>query len=598
MSASLRRRLEVVADALGAPPPLQIRSLSQSALNGAHLTADLNVPIPKSARTPNTARRRRRPSPSLSPPPPTLSELKPPTITLPLDLNAVAIQAATDGARDTNTNRDDDAVSAATATPPTAPGNGAFNALRSRRRSSIAERPYKLAHRQSVSGMQPRLYSYTPPPPPPLGPIAFVMDALFRFVSEIILLAVLTARLVSHLGLFQLWMVMTCRLIVFALVLSPAWVRIGIPFFYDRRIIRSVAYGPHNRNFLDIYLPTATRDNILRSVGEAEADEASHSMAYQGVPVVVYVTGGAWTIGYKAWGALLGFGLRARGVIVVSVDYRNFPQGNISHMELDIEAALRWVWEHIGAYGGDRSQLYLVGQSAGAHITALCMIRNAKREADGALAEEFVATPTDSTMAAPSEELPATGFPVSRLRGYAGVSGIYDLSLSMMHYLHKRGLPAGVLSKVVGGIDSIDAASPLALVRSPPYRDQSVIGLIPPVLLVHGLADRSVPPHVCEEFAVALASAGVPLRTSYYAGATHTDPIIEGPLKGSHRLVNDLMQMIQENADSEQTAADEANDCADGVSLIPLAQDNAKETDVSPLVPVLLVNIGRYCNPF
>ena len=36
--------------------------------------------------------------------------------------------------------------------------------------------------------------------------------------------------------------------------------------------------------------------------------------------------GGAWTIGYKAWGALLARRLSQQGVLVACLDYRNFPQ--------------------------------------------------------------------------------------------------------------------------------------------------------------------------------------------------------------------------------------------------------------------------------
>jgi acetyl esterase/lipase len=58
------------------------------------------------------------------------------------------------------------------------------------------------------------------------------------------------------------------------------------------------------------------------------------------VPVVIFITGGAWSIGYKAWGALLGLGLSAHGVLVASADYRNFPQGDIESMLLDVQTAI------------------------------------------------------------------------------------------------------------------------------------------------------------------------------------------------------------------------------------------------------------------
>jgi acetyl esterase/lipase len=41
---------------------------------------------------------------------------------------------------------------------------------------------------------------------------------------------------------------------------------------------------------------------------------------------LLHSTGGAWTIGYKAWGALVGKRLCEQGVLVACLDYRNFPQ--------------------------------------------------------------------------------------------------------------------------------------------------------------------------------------------------------------------------------------------------------------------------------
>ena len=41
---------------------------------------------------------------------------------------------------------------------------------------------------------------------------------------------------------------------------------------------------------------------------------------------VLSCPGGAWTIGYKAWGSLLGRRLSKAKVLVYCLDYRNFPQ--------------------------------------------------------------------------------------------------------------------------------------------------------------------------------------------------------------------------------------------------------------------------------
>jgi len=60
--------------------------------------------------------------------------------------------------------------------------------------------------------------------------------------------------------------------------------------------------------------------------------------------------------------------LSSYGIITILPDYRNFPQGTIFDMVDDVDASLTWTFKNIEQYGGDRDQLYLMGQSAGAHL--------------------------------------------------------------------------------------------------------------------------------------------------------------------------------------------------------------------------------------
>eukprot|EP00899_Mesostigma_viride_P020491 jgi/Mesvir1/28443/Mv15867-RA.1 len=110
------------------------------------------------------------------------------------------------------------------------------------------------------------------------------------------------------------------------------------------------------------------------------------------IPVVVYVTGGAWIIGYKAWGALLGQRLARRGVLAVCLDYRNFPQGVASDMVNDITQGIGWVLQNIRLYGGDPNRVLVVGQSAGAHLSACVLFNQAVR--DGMRADHATASVT------------------------------------------------------------------------------------------------------------------------------------------------------------------------------------------------------------
>lgn len=69
--------------------------------------------------------------------------------------------------------------------------------------------------------------------------------------------------------------------------------------------------------------------------------------------MVVFVTGGMWIIGYKAWGALLASRLRAAGCLVVALDYRNFPQGSVGAMTDDVTAGVAWALRNAAEWGGD-----------------------------------------------------------------------------------------------------------------------------------------------------------------------------------------------------------------------------------------------------
>ncbi|GAU40495.1 hypothetical protein TSUD_189760 [Trifolium subterraneum] len=48
-------------------------------------------------------------------------------------------------------------------------------------------------------------------------------------------------------------------------------------------------------------------------------------------PVVAFITGGAWIIGYKAWGSLLGQQLSERDIIVACIDYSRYGDKYLSY---------------------------------------------------------------------------------------------------------------------------------------------------------------------------------------------------------------------------------------------------------------------------
>jgi len=100
------------------------------------------------------------------------------------------------------------------------------------------------------------------------------------------------------------WLSTLFRLISFVVVLAPAWPSLVRYYLSNPLLIRNIRYGPHDRNFLDIYSPFPNMQ-VAKATGSGGKNKRGGS-EFSKTPVVVMVTGGAWIIGYKAWFTLLG----------------------------------------------------------------------------------------------------------------------------------------------------------------------------------------------------------------------------------------------------------------------------------------------------
>lgn len=96
-----------------------------------------------------------------------------------------------------------------------------------------------------------------------------------------------------------------------------------------------------------------------------------------GLPVMVWIHGGAYRTGSSANPHYDCATLAAAGVVVVSMNYRMGVEG-FAHIAgapdnrgiLDQAAALRWVNDNVAAFGGDPDNITVFGQSAGAGCIA------------------------------------------------------------------------------------------------------------------------------------------------------------------------------------------------------------------------------------
>ncbi len=107
-----------------------------------------------------------------------------------------------------------------------------------------------------------------------------------------------------------------------------------------------------------------------------------------GLPVYVWIHGGAWITGAGSEPRYDGAALAKQGVVVVSLNYRLGVLGFLAHPGLADErdgqtgnyglmdqiAALNWVKRNIAAFGGDPNQVTAGGESAGAISVSLLMV--------------------------------------------------------------------------------------------------------------------------------------------------------------------------------------------------------------------------------
>ncbi|MCR9258870.1 MAG: alpha/beta hydrolase fold domain-containing protein [Pseudomonadaceae bacterium] len=88
-------------------------------------------------------------------------------------------------------------------------------------------------------------------------------------------------------------------------------------------------------------------------------------------PVVVYFHGGGLMYGDKSLAQVVAKRLLAKGIGLVSANYRLSPGVmHPAHVQ-DAASATAWVHQNIAEYGGDPQYLYVGGHSAGAYLAAL-----------------------------------------------------------------------------------------------------------------------------------------------------------------------------------------------------------------------------------
>jgi acetyl esterase/lipase len=204
-------------------------------------------------------------------------------------------------------------------------------------------------------------------------------------------------------------------------------------------------------------------------------------------PVVIFVHGGAWTLGSKdiAWHVDIGKFFASHGIGTAVVNYRLSPQ--IKHPEhiKDVARAFAWTKKNIKEYGGKPDDIFLVGHSAGGHLVAL--------------------------LATDESYLKAEGCSLKDIKGVMPISGVYNLT------------PKLIFEGPFGDDDDVlKKASPINNVHEGD----------PPFYLFCAEKDLPNIAKVSEDFEKALKDAKVPVEFMKMKDRDHVSILVKGVKEG------------------------------------------------------------------
>ncbi|KER82735.1 alpha/beta hydrolase [Xanthomonas arboricola] len=193
-------------------------------------------------------------------------------------------------------------------------------------------------------------------------------------------------------------------------------------------------------------------------------------------PVVVFFYGGTWKRGTRANYRWVGRALARQGVVAMVADYRKYPQVGLQGFMSDAAGATAWGYRHAHDYGGDPTRLAVMGHSAGAHMAAL--------------------------LGTDAHWLQVQGLQPRQLCGVVGLAGPYDF-----------------LPLTDPELIEIFGEAPAAQQQSQPVH--YVGGDEPPMLLLHGDADRVVELQNSTSLQHALQRKGDTAELKVYPGMGH-----------------------------------------------------------------------------
>jgi acetyl esterase/lipase len=226
-------------------------------------------------------------------------------------------------------------------------------------------------------------------------------------------------------------------------------------------------------------------------------------------PALVAVHGGGWQIGdrkfYSNWGPYLA----RNGFAAFAIEYRLMKPGVKTYpgSVYDAKAAVQYVRAKAGELGIDPDRIGMIGDSAGAHLSALVALAGE----EPAFSSEYRSDPNAA--------LPA------KIKAVVGFYGVYDMLAQWQHDLVTR--PRDNISeKYLGAAPHTNRK---VFFEASPISYATVDRNSTRFLLIHGDHDDIVDPATqSAAFLLALKQAGFFVRTVVIPGAGHffiTEPV-------------------------------------------------------------------------
>lgn len=223
--------------------------------------------------------------------------------------------------------------------------------------------------------------------------------------------------------------------------------------------VLDVRYGPGEKETLDIF-PAPDRAPGARA------------------PVQLFIHGGYWRAMDKSDYSFVADVFHPAGAVTVVVNYDLCPAVTLDTVVEQSNRSIAWTYRNVARYGGDPERLYVSGNSAGGHLTAM------------ALAHDWAG---------------AEGLPADLVKGASPITGVFDCE--------------PVLDITVNEdvrLDGVEQARRLSPLRHPPRRPL-------PLLVSVGGAEPELWIRMSKDYAALCREHGIECEYMELPGHDHFD---------------------------------------------------------------------------